>query len=220
MGKVGSRTIEQSLKNGGLESIHTHSHEQVSEKLMRHDSSQVIITGFREPLSRTISAYFENISNPEMPVWYFGGKELVCNTEIKILIERFQASLQDYIRLELGSWLAKYCQSVGLGSQELPRQKNVILLERKLNNFWIYKLEHFEEFERNFFETYQLGALTSFSQKENMGKEKWYSSVYENFLANFRMSEKDYLSYFLACDWVRHFYTQTELLRYARPLLK
>jgi hypothetical protein len=188
--------------------------------LERYNRGKIVITGFREPLSRTISAYFENISNPEMPIWYFGSAEEVYNAEIEILIERFQDSLPEYIRLELNSWLMNYCHVIGFKLQEIPRQKKFTLLERNMNKFWIYKLEYFENFEQEFFRTMRLGTLSSFSQKENLGREKWYSSIYKKFLTKFKISEKDYKAYFLSCDWVSHFHTDAELLRFAKTLLK
>ena len=76
MGEVDSSTIEKSLRNTyDVHKVkHTHSHEEAKfylEKWMIEYDEVIIITGFREPLSRCISAYFENLTNISNH-WYVG----------------------------------------------------------------------------------------------------------------------------------------------------
>lgn len=90
MGKVGSKTIRSSLERlyGRDRVLHTHSHEEARRSIGewgRRYGQVIVITGFREPLSRCISAYFQNLTNDNNH-WFVGRREEVEQKSIDWLI--------------------------------------------------------------------------------------------------------------------------------------
>ena len=112
MGKVGSSTIKHSLENtyGKNKMLYTHNHEEAKEHIEKWSQlfdDVVVITGFREPLSRCISADFQNLTNDQNH-WFVGQQEKKKKKGIDWLIKDYNVKVVPHIQQLVGPWLENY----------------------------------------------------------------------------------------------------------------
>lgn len=70
LGKVGSKAVRRTLQAAGAATFHMHRPELAAEQLrLSREAGHriVVITASRDLLARNISAFFENMSNPQRP---------------------------------------------------------------------------------------------------------------------------------------------------------
>lgn len=213
MGKVGSSTFRSSLeKTYGKERVlHTHNHEEAKkyiEKWSQSFHAVIVITGFREPLSRCISAYFQNLTS-EKSHWFVGRQEEVLEKNIDWLINDYNAKVVPHIHNLVGLWLENYEQIISCKVNEFTRAKGC--LKKSLNNvhYYIYKLENLTEFHQGMANDKFLNKVNIVNS--NVSKEKWYAEIYEDFKNKFQISKDGYDALYGNISFVRYLYGDHEI---------
>ena len=213
MGKVGSSTIYNSLEKmyGEERVLHTHNHEMAKEYIEKWSESfdsVVVITGFREPLARCISAYFENLTN-EKNHWFVGPKEDVLRKRINWLINDFNTKAVPHIQNVVGPWLENYERITNCKLTNFTEAKGC--LKGKLNNvyFYIYKLENLTEFFQGFSDDPFLNKVKAVNS--NISSEKWYAPIYSEFRKEYQISETSYDELYGDIGFVHLLYDQHEI---------
>ena len=221
MGKVGSSSISNSLKMkyGKSNVLHTHSHQEAKEQIERRSKcgdTVVIITGFREPLSRCISAYFQNVTNSSNH-WYVGNKKEVMNKSIEWLIDDFKVKVVPHINKMIGPWLSNYENVVGCKLKDFNNIGSYWKASFENTHFYIYKLETITEF-------FQEMANDAFMKdikftNSNIGGEKWNGETYRDFKSRYRISKDDYDNIYGCIDYVSDLYSKNEIRRVTNSLV-
>ena len=213
MGKVGSSTLKKSLEEtyGKKRVLHTHNHKEAKEYIEKWSKSfdaVIVITGFREPLSRCISAYFENLTN-EKNHWFVGRQEEVRGKSIDWLINDYNAKVVSHINTLVGPWLANYESVINFKLTDFTREKGY--LRTSLNNvhYYIYKLEALTEFHQGMADNQFLKKVKLINS--NVSKEKWYAKIYGDFKTQYQISKDNYNALYGNIDFVQCLYDQQEL---------
>lgn len=212
MGKVGSSTIKQSLIDSGFSDVvHTHKHRK-ARKLLRWNWPKrkvIVITGFREPLRRCISAYFENFSRPSNKWWYIGEEQVVLGKPVEWLIGDFNRKVPSHVDAVIRPWLKEFLKTVHLQASDLRQVKSYWKFESRNTEIFVYKLEKMQEFLED------MGAEPIFRnvrfRRENDASEKWSGRLYVDFLKTYRISKSEYETLFGNIDYVDVFYSEAEL---------
>ena len=222
-GKVGSLSIHKTLKSFGYLSQHTHTHKKANEFLKQTQSKIVIVTGFREPISRYISAFFHIMMNDNQKdhFFYVGKKEVVMNYKIGRLIDIFNERIRNLPPIVL-NWGSKYMKETKLDNLFIPN-KGYNFFNYNNYGFCMYKFEYFGEFEEHFFSTYK-NLFQNIEKneflKENVSDHKFYNKKYLNFKEEYTIKKDEYFDNFLKIDWVRQLYSKEELLKIAKQYIK
>lgn len=228
MGKVGSATIQRSLSRSRLTwlrvpfdelprdkdvVLHTHSHEHARAiiNLPEHRERKrmlVVLSLTRDLLRRTISAFFENISRSEHPL-YVGPRETVEKMSVEEIIAAFRR--REWTELETYAlpWFDEFGISVGTdifatpffprGYKQYPSDRGRVAIMRMEN------IDGSVEWLRRLFST------PSFSLKrENDTSETWKGEIYKRFLEWFRPSPEELDAYYNS-KMMRYFYSPEEI---------
>ena len=216
MGKVGSSTINYSLINANHISHHTHIHDEAAALIRNANCNLVVVSGFREPLSRCISEFFQNIDNRSRPTWYLGSREEILKISTKELIDFFDQRVILHIEKSLAPWFDGFVKSTGISAAHLTALKDSHYCKIGKMDIIIYKLEEFDDFRKMFFEKYSPQLNFSDFEDTNLGESKWYRSIYKKFLSEFQISQARYNELFANVPYVTWLYTDEELKRYSR----
>lgn len=230
MGKVGSRSVSDSLKYYGLnpviyihrmnpDNIKKVREEHLKNKLKPKDEriglwlyknvckkqgqKAKIITLVREPVSRNISAFFQNFER------FVGSKYEESNFKINDLINLFLSGYRHDVSL---SWFqVEMNQTLGLDIYKyaFSKEKGYLKIEKENFEILILKLEISDI-------TKQI-ALSNFLNlsdfqltRENVGNEKNYATTYKDFKSKIRLPSS-YMEKMLYSNYTRHFYSQNEI---------
>lgn len=229
MGKVGSSSVSDSLKAYGLGRVfHVHrmnpdNIERVRQEYLAHDEippdestgerlyADVVdrgrearfITFVREPISRNMSAFFQNFKR-------FTGVEYEdADFTVEELIDLFVEGYRHPVPL---TWFdVEMKQTLGIDVYEHPFPKEGGHLTVKEGNFelLILKLEVNDTIKERAIAEF-LGFEDFRLTSSNVGQDKHYSRTYQRFLRNIRLP-KSYVE--LMCDscYTRHFYSAAEV---------
>lgn len=213
MGKVGSSTLKISLERryGNEKVVHVHKHEEAKdriEEMSRRFRHLVIISGFREPLSRCISAYFQNLT-VQKNHWFVGDQKEVTDKSTDWLIRDYNQKVVPHIQDKIGPWLENYQKVTGCSIEDFRKMKGCWKASTGRKHLFLYKLEALSEFyqtlsgERFFADLRLVDA--------NRSEDKWYSGMYKDFRKDFKISEKAYDDLYGSIEYVRTFYDKEEL---------
>ncbi len=221
MGKVGSSSIRDGLArtHGDDRVLHTHLHGEASQHIRqwRRDSrAVVVITGFREPLSRCISAYFENIDN-EPHAWYFGNRQEVLATATEALVDDFNRKVEPHLDKIVRPWLEHYERAIGRKVSRFARKDGYWKTSRGNVYFYIYKLEQIDAFYRAMLSDRLLHDANH--APTNVADQKWYADIYQRFKTQYTISKARYDELYGQLDFVRHLYTPHELQHLTHTLV-
>lgn len=229
MGKVGSATIQRSLSRSGLTwlrvpfdqlpkdkdvVLHTHSHEHAGAiiQLPEHREKKrmlVVLSLTRDLLRRTISAFFENISRAEHPL-YLGPRETIEKMPVEEIIAAFRE--REWTELETYAlpWFDKFGVSVSsdifsvpffpCGYRQYPSDIGRVAVMRMEN------IDRSVEWLTRFFST------PSFSLKrENDTSGTWKGEIYQRFLQQFQPTEAELDAYY--CSKIMQYFYSAEEIR-------
>ena len=217
MGKVGSSTIHYSIKQAGLKSIQFHryffSNNEKSirtprrlitrlktifsvKKCMSHNKIKVI-TVFRDPLSRNISSFFQNLTSSQQKL---DTEELITQFESNKKINRTVVSwFKDEFEKLTGVDIFKYSFDQKSGYQ-IIKERNIEVLVLTLE-----KLSDNEDIIKEF-----LNAPNFSLENKNIGEKKKYNSQYSDFKRNF-IPTATLLEYLYHNKVVNHFYDKEQI---------
>jgi len=229
MGKVGSSSLRDSLTNvEGLEVIHAHhlyapyatelnQQKQSMGWRLTQDPKKVrqlwskvsdgrdlyVISAVREPLSRNISAYFQNLSD------IFGAESAHLAMSQEELLAGFLNRYPHSIPLE---WFDKEMRrSLGIDVYQyrFPHERgwarikrgnySLLLIRHDLNDS--QKIQQVEKF---------LGVCSIVMTSTNIGKDKPYRYSYDRFIREVKF-DRSFLDQMLNSKYARHFYSSEEL---------
>ena len=211
MGKVGSTTIENSVEN----SLHLHTlynntpcwvHQKIRRpgilgKLIVNTGNFIkrvainrrkrvkIITMVREPISRDISMFFQNL-----PYWYIEyvntNKIDIREGGIEFLKEVFDESFDHEYQLKWFDREIKKLTGIDIFNEKYDYDKGYLKIEKGKYELFLFRLEDIEK---------ALPALSIFVEKDielkekNIGNNKWYACIYSD-VKKIIMNDKEYIS--------------------------
>lgn len=199
------------MDSGFSNVVHTHNHSEAAELYGRNvaERKTVIITGVREPLSRCISAYFQNISDSSNRWWYVGEKEFVMDRSIDWLVDDFNKKSPSHVDAVVRPWFEQYVNSVDLPLTDFEKVSSYWKAQRDNVAFYLYKLETLSEVLNDilaepYFERVRF-------RNENEGEQKWYGEKYKDFKKAYRITRTSYEKIYGNIDYVRFFYRKHDL---------
>lgn len=239
MGKVGSKTVVDSLVGTGFKRIdhqaekrlqqaieqgqnivvHCHAHESTRSILdycrTREMLNQVrVISLVREILPRNMSSFFQNFDKPGKRNWYFGPKKKIQHTSIKRLSIFFRKCNLRYVEKRICNWPQKFSDATGF--QMLDHAFDTA------RGFSSYETD--DGLRLYFCQTEMLTArwdsLRDYLELDtlpmipsNVGDDKWYADIYARFKEAYVASDRE----LTACydnDIMDHFYSESDLDRF------
>lgn len=213
MGKVGSKSFQTSLERlyGEKRVLHTHAHDEAKafiDRWRRRYHKVIVITGFREPASRCISAYFENFTKRRNH-WYVGPQEEVRRKGIAWLIDDYNAKVIPHLRERVRPWLENYQKTTQCDLGDFRTTGGGLKASLGNVHLYLYKLESLSLFCQGLEGDPHLGKL-NFSDA-NLGHEKWYRDLYRDFKRNYRLSRDEYDEIYGNLDYVDFLYGRDEI---------
>jgi len=232
MGKVGSLSIKNSLEKAGINPLfHVHRMNPVNiqevraQYMLRNQKPQdesvgfclykeiglrkkkaKIISSFREPISRNISAFFQNfeiISHKQ---------NIKDNVNIHELILEFLSKYPHHVPLHWFDIELEKVLDINVYAYPFPKDRGYLVIRKNNIDLLLLKLEVPD--------TIKELAISEFLQiddfhllKKNIGEEKEYSNVYQNFKRSIKLPS-DYVDYMMNSKFTRHFYTNSEIFKF------
>lgn len=223
MGKVGSSTLKNSLEENNIPALHIHRYffknterpntlkllphklknRVIFNRFLKGDKVK-IITFYRDPLSRNISSFFQNLDV------YFKTSEFE-NLDYKILEERFNKAINlhdtpnNWFDLEFKNKL-----NIDVFKHPFNKQKGYTLISK--GNIEVFlcvtnKINHLETELGDFLE------LDNFKlNNSNIGDKKWYKDLYIEFKERYKPTTK-MLDTLYDSNTINHFYNDDEINR-------
>lgn len=229
VGKVGSSTVYYSLKSAGHRCEHVHriapeNIEKVAEdrrrrglpvkderlglaiahRLNRADGKVRIVTMVREPLSRNMSAFFQNLTD------YYGGSPL-DSIPVDEAIRRFLEEYPHHVPLEWFDTEFERVTGVCLFNYPFPFEKQWTVVSEGRFEILVLRVEASDEVKAEALRSF-LGLADLKLVRANVGEGKDYAKLYEDFRRRIRLPE-DYVDRMLGSKYARHFYSPDELER-------
>ena len=229
MGKVGSRSVVDSLRMSGVKPVF-HVHRMVPSniervkngflkrnvppldertgrmlynKISKEKRKAKIITLVRDPLSRNISAFFENLHV------YIGLNHKDTDYPLKKLIDIFIKEYNHEVPLQWFDLELKKATGINVYNYPFPKHKGYITIEKNNIELLIVKLEIPDDLKQKVIADFlNLDQFRLVSQ--NLGKDKTYSNTYQQFKQSISLSH-DYINEMLSSKFATHFYSDKDI---------
>jgi len=229
MGKVGSSSILRSLGASGYKPYHIHYlnperlrqiestylskqhnlplHISTSRKLIKNRTFESpncrVISLVREPISRNMSAFFEN---KKLFTHNFSQIE---QKSINAYIKNFLSNYPHNVPLVWFDNELKGQLGIDVYAYSFPQADGYSIIKKDNIRLLILKLEISDESKKR--------ALTEFLdiseislQRANVGAKKDYADIYKSFLERIRLPE-EYIDRMCTSKYTRHFYSDKEI---------
>ena len=223
MGKVASRTHDKTLMH--LYYVQ-HFHDEIEFDAALHKGTKNfqgaehypydIITATRDPISRKISAFFQNLTADYYDFSYATLEEAKAAT-VEDMVKRFH-SWSDGIN-EATGWFDKHFitkTDIDVYEHDFDPAQGWSLIESEQYRVLIVK---FEDIKKNHVDA--LNALVSKSfgtghelaelQSNNLSDDKWYAEIMEEFKNKVRFTEDEINSAYDS-KYMQHFYSKEQIL--------
>ncbi|NQT91098.1 MAG: hypothetical protein HQ558_07585 [Candidatus Omnitrophica bacterium] len=239
VGKVGSKTIEASLKNIKLRNAVYHAHflswdnmEAVEKELLAEPNAQPprwlrrlrslrrlidenpgvrwkIITGVREPVIREISDVFQNLER-DMPDLDKDDEEASLERIRRHVLKIFK----DFNETTdyTCCWFDKELKdvfSVDVYASDFNKEAGYKIYSSDKGDILLIRLEDLSRCAREAFQEF-LGIENFSLSKDNIGDKKWYSALYR-WLLDSIIIPRDDLDRIYSSRYARRFYTEEEI---------
>ncbi|MBU1642566.1 putative capsular polysaccharide synthesis family protein [bacterium] len=222
MGKVGSTTIENSIP----ESLHLHTLYQnspcwIHQKMRRpgfvgqfvikvgdfikrtaikRRKKVKIVTMVREPVSRNISMFFQNL-----PYWYVHyvntSKFDIREGGIEFLKDVFDESYDHQYQFQWFDKEIKRLTGIDIFTKNYDPQKGYLKIVKGKYELFLFRLEDMEK---------ALPALTEFTgndialEEKNLGSQKWYACLYSD-LKKIILNDENYREKMVNTEFAKFF---------------
>ena len=201
MGKVGSTTLRASMDNIGIKSYHVHSFRYLSSYIPNANQIK-IITLVREPVSRTLSAIFQNPA--DFPNYDMSFDSIISRhlMEGRLLFDWFDHELKEYFGIDI--YAHPFDKEKGYS---IIKQGNVEVLAMKLE-----KLNSLEQVISEFIGAPQFKLINA-----NIGNDKHYKYLYKNVKDAIIIPREIFDMYYKDNPKMDHFYSEdekTDFLKY------
>ncbi|WND03344.1 putative capsular polysaccharide synthesis family protein [Temperatibacter marinus] len=212
MGKVGSLSISRQLTtHTPVYKSHVHSHgiaESILKDYAETDEEVYIITGIRDLLRKTISAFFQNCDKAGK-YYYMGEQEHLKNKSVDEFVSFFESKYVFNLKNTVLPWFTRFNNIVDLDlfDHVFPHQKGHLTLHKGNINLFCYRFEDISNIDmaiRRFLKIpdFELPHI-------NMSSQKWYASHYKEFLEKFKPTE-EILDLVYHCTSMQYFYNDIE----------
>jgi hypothetical protein len=239
MGKVGSKSVESSLKRYDFGAPICHSHllnnlDQVESHIrtaranpsqslaeIRHGKQlrkvllgspylqNRVVTMVRDPVARNISAFFENIAEY---VPDYRERQTAGELAIGTLIETFLAQYEHDIPLNWFDCQLRPVFDVDVYAEPFPKDRGYAIYSGPRASVLLLKLERLKECAAPAMKEF-LGIEDFVLTNTNVGEDKDYRDVYRAFVDAIRLPAS-YLDRMYDSRLARHFYTDDEVRRF------
>ncbi len=176
-----------------------------------------IITFVREPIARNISAFFQTYD------WFVSvSKAQYKNNKNEYLNEVSKSFFETYYPHDLPlNWFddeLKNAFKIDVFATDFPKDKGYKIYLGEWVDVLLIKLEKINEIAYEAIEEF-LKTKDFKLTKSNVGKNKDYSEVYQDFLSSIHIPES-YINQMYGSKYVQHFYSTTEIDNFKRRWLK
>lgn len=233
MGKVGSTSIENTLKAYGVQVHHIHFFGQnrflnqrhswkysvwttldafFMRSLLRlnHCKEIRIITLVREPISRNISMMFQDM-HKLLPLYYWQND---CRQE-ESFSEFFSKMFEKYINHNLPlTWFDDELKAnIGIDVYQYPfnHEQGFALIQKNHVRLLVLQMEKLNSSAKIIGDF--VGVANFQLDNYNRSQAKWYSDLYGRFLKEYRPSQ-DYMDLMYNSRYMQHFYTKKDITNF------
>ncbi len=190
----------------GEKVIHTHDHDK-AKQVIDDTENLVVISGIRELLARTISAFFQNIDNESNQWWYLGNKDYINEKGVTFLISHFKDRFSSHVENIVFPWFDIFSTNIkfNIYGKQFNTELGFEMYEAKQTTI-VYRLEniHAIPIVLNNYTYDEFELMTS-----NMAVSKWHSNLYFSFI-NQILFTKSEIDYFYNNKLMNFFYTPAE----------
>jgi hypothetical protein len=227
VGKVGSSSVYSSLKRRRIACVHVHRIDPENigklaaermrsglpvkdERLglaihhrLRHGAEKVrIITMVREPLSRNISAFFENLTD------FYGGSPL-DSISVDEAVRRFLGEYPHHVPLEWFDLEFARVTGISVFDHPFPHEQQWSVIKEGRFEILVIRVEAPDPVKKAALEQF-LGIDNLEMVRANEGGGKNYATLYDDFRKRIRIPAS-YVDEMLDSRYARHFYSGAEL---------
>jgi hypothetical protein len=229
VGKVGSSTVYYSLKAAGIACEHVHriapggiarvaderrrkglpiKDERVglalNDRIRRSDGKVRIVTMVREPVSRNISAFFQNLAD------YYGETPLEA-ISVDDAIRRFMEEYPHHVILNWFDVEFEPVTGISIFDHPFPTGTQSMIVSEGRFEILVLRVEAPDDVKKEALERFlHLDNLELV--RANVGGIKDYARLYENFRRHISLPA-EYLDRMLDSKYARHFYTPEEITK-------
>jgi hypothetical protein len=228
MGKVGSRSVEAALDRKGIAPLH-HTHQlnpahvralnrqrrddgrperdpspmlRLYETLVEPQKRSKYITLVRDPVSRNVSAFFQNIDRHLVPSPY---EEM---PEIPELVDYFLKEYDHEVPLKWFQREPKETLNIDVYKKPFPKERGVRSYSKGPFDMLVLKCEISNKKKENAINSFLNISNISIGMK-NKADDKSYSKVYKKVKS--KNLPKNYVDKMCKSRYARHFYTEREI---------
>lgn len=223
MGKVGSSTLKHSLEIYKVESMHVHrfyfsdnerplslkdrlqkiKHNLLVNKFIKNEKEELkVITFYRDPLSRNISSFFQNLN------YYFSPEELKA-LNFETLEEKFNNSHQ--LHHTPNNWFdVEFKRKLGIDVFKYPfnKDKGYAIIKDKHLSIFICTTNKINSLEQ---ELGQFLGIDKFKiHNDNIGAKKWYKGLYTEFKQKYS-PDKEMVNNLYNSKTIKHFFSAEKI---------
>lgn len=223
MGKVGSSTLKHSLNMFNVDNMHVHrfyfsdkerplsikdklqkfKHNFLMNKFLSNkDQEFKIITFYRDPLSRNISSFFQNLE------YYFKPQELK-NLNYETLVEKFNKSYQ--IHETPNNWFdLEFKRKTGIDVFKHPfdKEKGYSVITKGHVSVFLCTTNNINNLESELGEFLEIPDFKI--HNDNVGDQKWYKDLYAEFKKNYQPS-KEMVNSLYDSATIHHFFSNEKI---------
>ena len=168
-----------------------------------------IITLVREPISRNISMFFQNLEIPLIHIAKNSSLTRVENTSLHRLIDEYFVSFNQKSGMDWFDNELKRYFGVDVYEYDFDRERGYSTIRSGDIEVLIIKFEKLREVGEKCIGEF-IGNSDFKIKDYNVSSDKWYSPVYENFKNEVQFDE-NYLNEMLNNKYLKHFYTTDEI---------
>jgi len=186
--------------------------QKIIIRILKTRKNLKIITIVREPISRNISMYFQNIHIPLMEIAKKNDVRLPNNSNLTRLIKEFRSKFNHFHGINWFDNEFKNYFDIDVYKYDFDKKLGYGVIKKQNIEVLILKLEKLskigEEAIRDF-----LGVDKFIINNTNISDEKWYAVVYNDFKQQI-VFNKDFLKDIYTSKYMKHFYTKDEISKY------
>ncbi len=213
MGKVGSRSVYESLLACDVKAIHFHRMEAGYTREIAHRDQVRVITLVREPIDRHISGFFQNFELHTGVAYEQATFDLAALFKIFLDKKHFSHPplwFDREMKIQLGIDVYDY---------PFPQEKGYLAIRQDKYEMLILKLELDDTIKEKVISEFV--GLDNFELvRKNVAQDKIYAKTYREFKKALRLPEQ-LIETMCNARYTRHFYSQTEIeamrAKYERP---
>ena len=200
--------IKRILRNKIIKTI-------LNDRLKSKNNKKIkIITLVREPISREISRFFQNLHVLIYHSIYIMRNDNTIHNDLIKLFEIYnnKRSTITYFDIEFRKFL-----KIDIYDFPFDKNKGYGIIQKKNLEILILKLEKLNELQEIIGKFLELKTFELISS--NQAKTKWYGPLYKEFIKNYVPNE-DYLNLVYESKYMKHFYSEEEIKKFKNRWLR